>query len=64
MKKLLTLLFLSTLTVSFSQEITGKTTTGDKYSKAITAFMNEYLQNKFDTFKEYLQNMLIMLFLI
>ena len=52
MKKLLTLLFLSILTVSFSQEITGKTTTGDKYSKAITAFMNEYLQNKFDTFKE------------
>ena len=52
MKKLLTLLFLSSLTVSFSQEITGKTTTGDKYSKAITAFMNEYLQNKFDTFKE------------
>ena len=51
-EKTINITFLSTLTVSFSQEITGKTTTGDKYSKAITAFMNEYLQNKFDTFKE------------
>ena len=56
MKKLLTLLFLSTLTVSFSQEITGKTTTGDKYSKAITAFMNEYLQNEFDGLKIHADN--------
>ena len=52
MKKLFTLLFLSTLTFSFSQGITGKTTTDDKYSEAIKAYMNEYLQNKFDTFKE------------
>ena len=52
MKNLFTLLLLLTLTFSFSQGITGKTTTDDKYSKAIKAYMNEYLQNKFDTYEE------------
>jgi hypothetical protein len=52
MKNLFTFLFLLTLTFSFSQGTTGKTTTDDKYSKAIKAYMNEYLQNKFDTYEE------------
>ena len=52
MKKLLLSIVLLTTTLSFAQEITGKTTTGDKYTKAIKNYMNEYLQNKFDTFKE------------
>ena len=52
MKKILLSIVLLTTTFSFAQEITGKTTTGDKYSKAIKNYMNEYLQNKFDTFKE------------
>lgn len=52
MKKLVTLFLLSSMSISYAQEITGKTTTGDKYSKSIKAYMNEYLENKFDTFEE------------
>ena len=49
MRNLFTFL-LFTLTFSFSQGITCKTMM--TMTKAIKAYMNEYLQNKFDTFKE------------
>ena len=45
MKKLLVFLVLCTTTLSFAQEITGRTRTNDKYSNAIRAINEGYFKN-------------------
>ena len=49
MKKTLFLVLLCATTFSFAQEITGKTTTSDKYSNAIRQINDEYFKNDFTT---------------
>ena len=45
MKKLLVFLVLCSTTLSFAQEITGRTRTNDKYSNAIRAINEGYFKN-------------------
>jgi hypothetical protein len=52
MKKSIFLLLFLVSTFLIGQEITGHTTTGDKYSKAITKMTSEYESNAYDTFDE------------
>tara|TARA_B100000963_G_scaffold327246_1_gene314853 strand:- start:4081 stop:4563 length:483 start_codon:yes stop_codon:yes gene_type:complete len=52
MKKLILLLILFA-TYSFAQEITGKTRTQDKYSKAIHEINKGYFMNDFKAFDKY-----------
>ena len=52
MKNYLVLFFSLVSILSFSQEITGLTTTGDKYSKAIAKMTSEYESNQYTAFDE------------
>ena len=45
MKNLLVFVLLFTITISFAQEITGRTRTNDKYSNAIRAINEGYFKN-------------------
>lgn len=52
MKKYLLLIFSLASILSYSQGITGVTTTEDKYSKAIAKMTSEYESNQYTTFDE------------
>ena len=52
MKKYLLLVFSLASILSYSQGITGVTTTEDKYSKAIAKMTSEYESNQYTTFDE------------
>ena len=52
MKNFLLLFILFLTTLVRGQDITGVTTTGDKYSKAIAKMTSEYVSNQYTTFDE------------
>ena len=56
MKKYLLLVFSLASILSYSQGITGVTTTEDKYSKAIAKMTSEYESNQYTTFDEIYTN--------
>ena len=56
MKNLLVFVLLFTITISFAQEITGRTRTNDKYSNAIRAINEGYFKNDLSSLDNMLKN--------
>ena len=56
MKNLLVFVLLFTITISFAQEITGRTRTNDKYSNAIRAINEGYFKNNLSSLDNMLKN--------
>ena len=56
MKKLLVFILICATTFSFTQEITGRTRTNDKYSNAIRAINERYFKNDLSSLGNMLAN--------